>query len=105
MSLVGKCILILKYLVCEGYDEILMKTVKFSDNLRTTENGLDSGIDKVLESVLRFRTSPIDLMNSERVSTLTSSIVTQRLVYSSLLESMTILKLLCHGYETGSLYF
>ena len=36
------------YSVCEDYDKILMETGKFSDNIRVTENGLLSDVDRVL---------------------------------------------------------
>ena len=54
--------------------------------------------------ILRFRTSAIDLIHSERVSTSTSSFFAHRLAYSSH-ASMIMLKFWCHEYETGSLYF
>ena len=54
--------------------------------------------------ILRFRTSAIDLIHSERVSTSTSSFFSNRLAYSSH-ASMIIPKFWCHEYETDSLYF
>ena len=54
--------------------------------------------------ILRFRTSAIDLIHSERVSTSTSSFFAHRLAYSSH-ASMIMPKFWCHEYETGSLYF
>ena len=54
--------------------------------------------------ILRFRTSAIDLIHSERVSTSTSSFFAHRLAYSSH-ASMIMPKCWCHEYETGSLYF
>ena len=54
--------------------------------------------------ILRFRTSAIDLIHSERVSTSTSSFFAHRLAYSSH-ASIIMSKFWCHEYETGSLYF
>ena len=51
--------------------------------------------------ILRFRTSAIDLIHSERVLTSTSSFFAHRLAYSSH-ASMIMPKFLCHEYETGS---
>ena len=47
MSLAHKCIVVGCF-VCGYYDKILMETGKFSDNFRVTENGLVSGVDRVL---------------------------------------------------------
>ena len=47
MSLADKCIFV-GYFVCGDYDKIFMDTGKFSDNISVTENGLLSGVDKVL---------------------------------------------------------
>ena len=49
MSLADKCIVVGCF-VCGDYDKILMETGKFSDNIRVTENGLVSGVDRVLKS-------------------------------------------------------
>ena len=49
MSLADKCIVV-GCVVCGDYDKILMKTGKFSDNIRVTENGLVSGVNRVLKS-------------------------------------------------------
>ena len=49
MSLADKCIVVGCF-VCRDYDKILMETGKFSDNIRFTENGLVSGVDRVLKS-------------------------------------------------------
>ena len=78
-----------------------MKTGKFSNNIRVTENGLVSGVDRVLKSL---NTSAIDLIHSERVSTSTSSFFAHRLAYCSH-ASMLMPKFWCHEYKTGSLYF
>ena len=86
------------------YDKILMETGKFSDNIRVTENGLASGVEYFSRRILRFRTSAIDLIHSERVSASTSSFFAHRLAYSSH-PSMIMPKFWCHEYETGSLYF
>ena len=83
----------------------IFETGKFSDNLRVTENGLVSGVDRAFKSSnSTFQTSAIDLTHSKRVSTSTSSFLAHRLAYSSH-ASMMILKLWCHENETGSLYF
>ena len=47
MSLADKCIVVGCF-VCWDFDKILMETGKFSDNIRVTENGLVSGVDRVL---------------------------------------------------------
>ena len=47
MSLADKCIVVGCF-VCWDYDKIIMETGKFSDNIRVTENGLVSGVDRVL---------------------------------------------------------
>ena len=49
MSLADKCIVVGCF-VCGDYDKILMKTGQFSDNIRVTENGLVSGVERVLKS-------------------------------------------------------
>ena len=54
--------------------------------------------------ILRLSTSRIDLINSERGSSSTSSFLAQRLVCASL-PSMIISQFWCHEIETGSLYF
>ena len=54
--------------------------------------------------ILRFRTSAIDFIHSERMLTSTSSFFAHRLAYSSH-ASMIMPKFWCHEYETGSLYF
>ena len=52
----------------------------------------------------RFRTSAIDLIHTERVSTSTFSFFAQRLAYSSH-AYMIMPQFWCHKYETDSLYF
>ena len=47
--LADKCIVV-KSFVCKNYDKVLMETGKFSDNLRVTENGLVSGVDRTFMS-------------------------------------------------------
>ena len=47
MSLADKCIVV-ECFGCGDYDTILMETGKFSDNIRVTENGLVSGVERVL---------------------------------------------------------
>ena len=53
MSLADKCIVV-GYFVCGDYDKILMETGKFFSNIRVTENGLMSGVDRGLGLGLRF---------------------------------------------------
>ena len=96
MSLADKCIVVGCF-VRGDYNKILMETGTFSNNNRVTENGLVSGVDRVLKSA-------IDLIHSERVSASTSSFFAHRLAYSSH-ASIIIPKFWCHEYETGSLYF
>ena len=48
MSLADKC-RVVGCFVCGDYDKILVETGKFSDNIRVTENGLLSGVDRVLK--------------------------------------------------------
>ena len=38
--------IVVRSFVCRNYDKVLMKTGKFSDNLRVTENELVSGVDR-----------------------------------------------------------
>ena len=52
-KMLTKCLLqtnvkLLDAFVCGDYDKILMETGKFSGNIRVTENGLMSGVDRVL---------------------------------------------------------
>ena len=54
--------------------------------------------------ILRFRTSVIDLIHPEKVSTSTSSFLAHRLAYSSQV-SMIMLKIWYNEYEIDSLYF
>ena len=49
MSLADKCIVVGCF-VCGDYEKILMETGKFSNDTRITENGLMSGVDRVLKS-------------------------------------------------------
>ena len=49
MSLADKCIVVGCF-VCGDYGKILMETGKYSNNTRVTENGLVSGVDRVLKS-------------------------------------------------------
>ena len=49
IPLANKCIVVRSF-VRRKYDKGLMKTGKFSDNLRLTENGLVSGVDRVFKS-------------------------------------------------------
>ena len=104
VSLVDKGIVV-RCFVCRNYDKVLMETGKFSDKIRVTKNGLVSGVDRSLSRrILRFSTSPIDLIHSERMSSSTSSFFAHRLAYA-LHASMIISKFWCHENETDSLYF
>ena len=47
--LADKCIFVRSF-VCGNYDKVLMETGKFSDNLRVTENGLVSGVNRAFKS-------------------------------------------------------
>ena len=49
ITLVDKCIVVRSF-VCRNDDKVLMKTRQFSDNLRVTENGLVSGVDRAFQS-------------------------------------------------------
>ena len=49
MSLAEKCIVVGCFVFWD-YDKILTKTGKFSNSIRVTENGLVSGVDRVLKS-------------------------------------------------------
>ena len=55
--------------------------------------------------ILQLSTSSIDLIHSERVLSLTSSILAHRLAYASHVSMIIILHFSCHKNETGSLYF
>ena len=79
-----------------------METGKFSDNMRGTDNGLVSGVEFYSRRILHFRTSAIDLIHSERVSTSRSSFFAHRLAYSSH-AFMTMPKFWCHEYKTSKL--
>ena len=104
MSLADKCIVVGCF-VCVDYDKILMET----GSSLTTSRSLKMDSCLVLTEclgcrILRFRTSAIDLIHSERVSTSTSSFFANHLAYSSH-ASMIMPKFLFHGNETVSLYF
>ena len=47
--LADKCIVVRSF-VCRNYDKVLMETGKFSDNLRVTENGLVSVVDRAFKA-------------------------------------------------------
>ena len=95
--------IVVRSFVCRNYDKVLIETGKFSDNLRVTENGLVSGVDRAFKSS-NSAFQNIDLTHSERVSTSTSSFLSHGLVYCSH-ASMMILKFWCHENETGFLCF
>ena len=91
--------------VGRNYKKILMETGKLTGNIRVTKNWLGSGVDRMFSRrILRFTTSPIDLIHSERVSSSTSSFLADCLAYGSH-ASMIISKFWCHENETGSLNF
>ena len=47
MSLADNCVVVACF-VCGGYDIILMETRNSSYNIRVTDNGIVSGVDRVL---------------------------------------------------------
>ena len=49
LSLADKDIVV-RCFVCRNYDEVLMETGKFCDNIRVIKNGLVSGVDKMFKS-------------------------------------------------------
>ena len=61
-----QCIVV-RCFVCGYYDGILIETAKFSDNIRVTENGIVSGVERVLKStnMLRIRTSGNHMIRSK----------------------------------------
>ena len=87
-----------------GRNYVLMETGKL-----TTPGSRKMDLDLVLTKcfrrrILRFTTSPIDLIHSERVSSSTSSFMAHCLAHASH-ASMIISKFWCHENETGSLNF
>ena len=96
--LADKCIVVRSF-VRRNYDKVLMETGKFSDNLRVTEDGLVSGVDRAFKS-----SNPTFQNIGDRLNPLGKSVDFERLAYSSH-ASMMILKFWCHENETGSLYF
>ena len=109
MSLVDKCMAV-RFFVCGDYLNILIEIRNFSDNVMITENLLFLVFSFLVlteclsRRSLRFRTSVIDLIHSERVSTSISFFFAFRLTYSSN-ASMIMSKFECHEYETVSMYF
>ena len=53
MSLADRC-RVVRCFVCGDYDKILEETAKFSGNIRVTETGLVTGVDRVLFNVGEF---------------------------------------------------
>ena len=49
LSLAEKGIVV-RCFVCRNYEKVLKETGKFSDNIRVTENGLVSGVDRMFKS-------------------------------------------------------
>ena len=49
ITLADKCIVVRSF-ACRNYDKVFVETGKFSDNLRVTENGLVSGVDRAFKS-------------------------------------------------------
>ena len=104
VSLADKSIVV-RCFVCRNYDKVLMETGKLCDNIRVTK--MDSCLvltECLSRRILRFSTLPIDLINSEKVSSSTSSFFAHRLAYASH-ASMIISKFWCHVNETCYLYF
>ena len=59
--------------VGRNYNKILMKTGKLTGNIRVTKMDSDLVLTECFSRrILRFTTSPIDLIHSERVSSSTS---------------------------------
>ena len=73
-------------------------------NIRVMKNSDLVLTECLSRRILRLTTSPIDLINSERASSSTSSFLAHCLAYTSH-ASMIISKFLCHKNETGSLNF
>ena len=89
--------------VGRNYNKIIMETRKLTDNIRVTKMDSDLVLTECFSRrILRFTTSPIDLIHSERVSSSTFSFLAHCLAYASH-ASMIISKFWCHENETGSL--
>ena len=68
--------------VGRNYNKILMETGKLTDNIRVTKMDSDLVLTECFSRrILRFITSPIDLIHSERVSSSTSSFLAHCLAY------------------------
>ena len=80
--LADKCIVVRSF-ICRNYDKVLMETGNPSDNLRVTENGLVSGVDRAFKSSNSTFQNIGDRLNPLGVSTSTSSFLAHRLAYSS----------------------
>ena len=102
LSLANKGIVIGCF-VGRNYNKILMETGKFTENIRVTKMDSDLVLTECFSRrILRFTTSPIDLIHSERVSSSTPSFLAHTLAYVSC-ASMIISKFWCRENETGSL--
>ena len=76
-SIVGTCF------VCRNYDKVLMDTGKLCDNIRALQMDSCLVVTAFLtRRILRLRSSPIDLIHSERVSSSTSSFFAHSLLPS-----------------------
>ena len=72
--------------VGRNYNKILMETGKLTDNIRVTTMDSDLVLTECFSRrILRFTTSPMDLIHSERVSSSTSSFLAHCLAYASFL--------------------
>ena len=88
--------------VSRNYNKILME---LTGNIRVTKMDSDLVLTECFNCrILRFTTSPIDLIHSKRVSSSTSSFLAHCLAYASH-ASMIISKFWCHENEIGSLNF
>ena len=104
VTLADKC-LVIRNFVCRNYDKFSWR-VKFSD-IRVTENGLVSGVDRVFKScqILRFKASAIDSIHSVKLLISTSSFLSYRLVYSphaSMERKIKLCGTLFYGRKNGS---
>ena len=107
MHLVGKCINA-RCFFSGDFDKILMETEKLSDNLRATEYGIVSSVDRVIAFIYNQSSNSTFLNVGDRLDPPEKNIdfgfLVDRLAYCSY-ASIIISKLWCHENETGSLYF
>ena len=106
MYLADKCIVV-GYFVC-GPGTMIKFSWRRESSLTTLGSlKMDSCLvltECLSRRILRFRTSAIDLIHSDRVSGSTSSFFAHRLAYTSH-ASIIMPKFWWHEYETGSLHF